>query len=369
MAGTIPALYYQNTNMEAYIRGIGNISPQHSWDNMVFPADVVRYEGNRLKCMEPDYKEFIHPMKIRRMGRILKMGVAAAGKCLSDADAEVPDAIIIGTGLGMFGDTEKFLRGIIDNGEALLTPTSFIQSTHNTVGAYIAVMLKCNKYNLTYVNDYLSFESSLLDSMIRLEEDPTEKILLAGIDEMTDSYFTITQNAGRWKNDIDSNLSLLDHRGSGSIAGEGASFFVVTKEKHPDNYARFAGVKTFYKPLSEEETDKFILDFLAENDLCPEDIDIVLTGMNGDPGSDKEYYRAQNGIFKNNPVAYYKHLCGEYYTASSFASWLGAKILKRQNWPKEIMLNNIEPSMPIKNILIYNQHDNINHGLILLTAC
>jgi 3-oxoacyl-(acyl-carrier-protein) synthase len=355
--------------MEAYIRGIGNISPQHSWDNTLFPADIVRHEGNRLKCIEPDYKEFIQPMKMRRMGRMLKMGIAAASKCLHDAGVEVPDAIITGTGLGMFGDTEKFLRGIIDNSETLLTPTPFIQSTHNTVGAHIAVILKCNKYNLTYVNDYLSFESSLLDSMIRLEEDPAEKILLAGIDEMTDTYFIITQNAGWWKNDIDSNLSLLDHKNSGSIAGEGASFFVVTKEKHPDNYARFAGVKTFYKPISEEETDLFILDFLAENGLCPEDMDMVMSGLNGNPESDKEYYRVQNGLFKNKPFAYYKHLCGEYYTASSFASWLGAKILKEQDWPKEIFLNNIEPTKPIKNILIYNQHDNTNHGLILLTAC
>ncbi len=136
------------------------------------------------------------------MSRTLKMGVAAAGKCLRDAGVEVPDAIIAGTGLGMMQDTEKFLTSILDNDEKFLTPTSFIQSTHNTVGAHIAVMLKCNNYNLTYVNENLSFESALLDSMIRIEENPDEKILLSGIDELTDAYFTITENAGFWKKGV-----------------------------------------------------------------------------------------------------------------------------------------------------------------------
>ncbi|MEN8225158.1 MAG: beta-ketoacyl synthase chain length factor [Bacteroidota bacterium] len=355
--------------MEAYIRGIGNISPQHSWDNGQFLPDIVMHDANRLKCIEPEYKEFIKPMQMRRMSRILKMGIAAAARCLQDAGVEKPDAMIMGTGLGMFADTEKFLKAVIDNQETLLTPTSFIQSTHNTIGAHIAVMLKCNAYNLTYVNDYLSFESALLDSLIRLKENTSEKILMGGIDEMTNIYFKITENAGWWKKDLDSNLGMLEHKEKGTIAGEGASFFVVTGEEHPDNYAKFAGVKTFYKPVSLEERDHFILNFLSENELDVADIDLVISGVNGDYEADKEYYSLQNGLFNDTAMAYYKHLCGEYFTASSFASWLGARILKEQAWPAEIMLKENDLSAPLKNILIYNQHHNTRHGLILLTAC
>jgi 3-oxoacyl-(acyl-carrier-protein) synthase len=365
----IQAWFYLNIKMEAYIRGIGNISPQHSWDNILFPGEVVRYEGNRLKCIEPDYKAYIKPIQMRRMGRILKMGVSAAGKCLRDAGVDMPDAIIMGTGLGMQSDTEKFLTAILDNDEKFLTPTSFIQSTHNTVGAHIAVMLKCNKYNFTYVNDNLSFEGALLDSMMRLSDDPSEKILLAGIDEITDSYFTITKNAGFWKEDIPDNLSLLNHAGSGSIAGEGASFFIVTGEAHPDNYARFAGIDSFYKPESDKEIDDFITAFLAKRNLSLDDIDLVITGINGDPGWDSGYFRLQDTLFKGKTLAYYKHLCGEYYTSSSFASWLAAGILKTQSCPEAILLNNSKVNKPLRNILIYNHLRNTNHALILLSAC
>lgn len=355
--------------MEAYIRGTGNISPQHSWDKDAFPAKAVMHEGHRLKCIEPDYKEFIQTIQMRRMSRTLKMGVAAAGKCLRDAGIEKPDAIIMGTGLGMIADTEKFLRAIIDNGETLLTPTSFIQSTHNTIGANIAVMLKCNKYNLTYVNDYNSFENALLDSLIRLAEDPSEKILLAGIDEMTDSYFRITENAGWWKKDIQSNLELFHDEGPGSVAGEGASFFLLSGEKHPQNYARFAGVKTFYKPSSIEETHTFITDFLNESGLETAQPDLIISGMNGDSENDAVYQVLKNNIYKDVPFATYKHLCGEYYTASSFAAWLGANMLRTQTWPEEIVIKGARITAPLKNILIHNQQKNTKHGLILLKAC
>jgi len=355
--------------MEAYIRGIGNISPQNSWDNADFPGETVLYDGNRLKCIEPDYKEFIKPIQMRRMSRTLKMGVAAAGKCLRDAKVEMPDAIIVGTGLGMMQDTEKFLTAIIDNDEKFLTPTSFIQSTHNTVGAHIAVMLKCNKYNLTYVHDSISFEEALLDSLMRIKEDPSENILLAGIDELTDDYFTIANNVGFWKKDINGNTDLLNHNSSGSIAGEGASFFIVSGEEHPDNYARFAGVDIFYKPASDDETENFIREFISSRGLELQDIDLVITGMNGDMVGDNIYRRMQKRLFEKTPTAYYKHLCGEYYTSSAFAAWLSVMILKTQRYPDDILINDHKPSGPVNNILIYNQNNNTNHALTLLSAC
>jgi 3-oxoacyl-(acyl-carrier-protein) synthase len=355
--------------MAVYIRGIGNISPQQSWETSDYPGEFVLHEGNRLKCIEPGYKEFIKPIHMRRMSRTLKMGVAAAGKCLRDAGVEVPDAIIVGTGLGMMQDTEKFLNSILDNEEKFLTPTSFIQSTHNTVGAHIAVMLKCNKYNFTYVNENLSFEGALLDSILRIKEYPEEKILLGGIDELTDAYFIITDNASLWKKDIKDNSQMLADRNPGSIAGEGSSFFVLSAEKHPDNYARFVGVDTFYKPENMEETGTFIKEFLSSNGIAHTDIDLLITGVNGDPENDAIFEEITNSYLNGIPQAYYKHLCGDYYTSTSFASWLAAMALRTQKLPAYIMLDGNKVPGNFTNILIYNQNNNTNHALILVSAC
>jgi 3-oxoacyl-[acyl-carrier-protein] synthase II len=362
---TTAAWFFQHIRMKAFIRGIGNISPQLTYDNSVFLSNIKPLEAPFVKCEEPNYKEFIQPIQLRRMGRILKMGVTAAGICLKEAGVENPDAIITGTGLGLVQDTEKFLTSILENDEKFLTPTSFIQSTHNTVGAHIAVMLKCNHYNLTYVHSNISFESALLDTLMQLAENPEKNILLGGLDEMTETYFNITRKAGMWKKYKTDKTSSTTQ--SDVTVGEGAAYFLVNGKEHPQNYARFTDTLTFFKPANNSIVENKIKDFLLKNLLTANDIDLVILGQQ-DRDGDVVYNHLKNGLFRQTSQSMYKHLCGEYYTSSAFAAWLGANIIKRQHFPESIMLTK-EPDGPVKNVLIYNHFRNLHHSLILLSAC
>ncbi len=337
-----------------------------TYDNSVFLDQIKPLEPPFAKVEDPNYKEFIQPMQLRRMGRVLKMGVTAAGICLKEAGVEVPDAIITGTGLGLVQDTEKFLTSILENDEKFLTPTSFIQSTHNTVGAHIAVMLKCNHYNFTYVHSNISFESALLDSLMQLEEHPEQNILLGGLDEMTDLYFKITSKAGMWDKYVQGNEKTASTKPGQVIVGEGAAYFLLTAKEHPDNYAKFADVGTFYKPGNTDISEYKIREFLQKNNLTIADIDLVILGQQDEAG-DVNFRNLKTGIFRESSLARYKHLCGEYYTSSAFAAWMGANVLKQQVIPDTIMLTE-KPSFPVKNILFYNHFRNINHSLILLSA-
>jgi 3-oxoacyl-[acyl-carrier-protein] synthase II len=356
--------------MEAFIRGTGNISPQYTYNPAFFLEEAVPHNTSRIICMEPDYKEYIKPIQLRRMSRVLKMGVTAAGICLRDAAVETPDAIITATGLGMMDDTEKFLGTLIDNGEKFLNPTSFIQSTHNTVGAYIAVMLKCHHYNFTYVHSSIAFEGALTDCLMRLEDHPSERILLGGIEEITEMHFRITSKAGYWKKEPVESMKLLDYGTPGTITGEGAAFFLLTRKPDPANYARIRDVMTIYKPESMDEVGKKISQFLGRNGLGHADIDFLLLGLNGNSEYDGVYHEVRRNHFPKNSYGYYKHLCGDHYTASSFALWLAAKSLKHQHIPASVILDNkrIENS-PVTNILVYNQNKNINHSLMLVSSC
>ena len=100
-----------------YINGLGNVSPQKTNDNSHFPDELVRTQSNRLSCIEPNYRDFISPDLLRRMGRLIKMGIVSSKICLADAACLLPDAIITGTGLGCLEDTEKFLSTMIRNKE------------------------------------------------------------------------------------------------------------------------------------------------------------------------------------------------------------------------------------------------------------
>ncbi len=354
--------------MEAFIKGIGIVSPQKTFNTHEFLTELKEYNTNSLRCVEPVYTEFLNPVLARRMGRTVKMGIAASSVCLKDSGVEMPDAIITGTALGCHEDTEKFLLAIIDNDEQFLTPTSFMQSTHNTVSSQIALQLKCMNYNFTYVHKGFSFESAVLDGLMTLEDSDAKNVLVGGHDEMTDRHFTITQRAGFWKQENVATMDIVNSKTPGSVSGEGAAFFMLSNEESDKNYAKLRAVKMIFNPGSEDEIENGITDLLYEKGLTTDDIDCVIYGISGDVRFDNSYYDIQKTLFNTNTAAYFKHLSGEYQTSSCFALWEAAMILKTQTIPKSILIGE-NKKKHIKNVLIYNNYMNTYHTVFLLSQC
>jgi len=255
---------------------------------------------------------------------------------------------------------------MIENNEGLLTPTSFIQSTHNTVGGAIALGKQNHNYNLTYVHRTFSFESALMDSILLLEEGKAKNVLLGGFDEITEENWLIKTKIDFYKAKAVNNLKVLYDSQVGSMAGEGSSFFVLSNNETENTYAKVVGVDMFYKPKNSEAIENRISDFIQKQSLSINEIDLVILGNNGDSKFDAIYYDVEDSLFSNNPTAYYKHLCGEYDTSSAFAMWLAARIIKENKIP-DIMIRKGRSKREIRNVLIYNHFRNINHSLILLS--
>lgn len=350
-----------------YIRATGNISPQKTFGHQPL-VDVVEYNSNRLACIEPDYKEFIDPKLIRRMSRIIRMGVAAATECLQEAGVKVPDAIVTGTAYGCLEDTNSFLSKMVEFNEELLTPTAFIQSTHNTIGAQIGLMLQCNNYNNAFVHRGFSFESALLDGMLLLREKDAGNVLIGAIDEITNTSHAILNRFGLYKQNAVSNLDIYKSQSKGTIAGEGASFFLLSSEPSATDYAVLDDMHTFYKPAGITEIEDRIYNFLQRHRMRVSDVDLIITGKNGDASSDEIYEQLSETIFSSKATLNYKYLCGEYPTASSFAMWLAATILKSGKIPTALP-QEISQEKKIKSVLIYNHYHGIHHSLALLSAC
>ena len=350
--------------MKTYIRSSSCISPQKTFRNEDFLTSIVEYTGTRLNALEPDYKEFVDPKLIRRMSHVIKMGVAAARDCLSQAGIEMPGAIITGTALGCLEDTVGFMTRMVEQNEELLPPTAFIQSTHNTVAAQVALMLKCHGYNNTFVHKGISFESALIDAIMLLREQDADNILVGGTEEMVDVSFKILTRLGLYRRQPTSNLELLSTEGKGSMGGEGAAFFLLTDKSSEDNLAELSAIKTLYNI---SDIDAGVTKFLAENNLRPDDIDWVITGKNGDLRNDSVYQRLGTSVFKNSNLANYKHLCGDYATSSSFALWLAANVIKKGFIPQAVIEKQANSHTP-KKVLIYNHYLNKYHSLMLVSA-
>ena len=354
--------------MEAYIRGASIISSQDTFNTTDFLNNVMESESLYLHCVEPSYKEFLNPAMARRMARIVKMSIATSMTCLKQAGIEQPDAIITGTALGCLEDTEKFLLSMIENDEQFLTPTSFIQSTHNTIGAQIALQLKCMNYNFTYVHKGFSFESALIDALMLIADGEAKHVLVGGHDEMRDKYFRVCDRIGYWKNAPVATMELINSKSNGSIAGEGASFFVVSSEKHTGNFARLRAVRTLYKPKSKDIIRHKLNELLTEKNLNLSDIDLVIYGINGDHRFDHIYHDLMNEFFTGSTAAYFKHLSGEYQTVSGFALWAAAKAIQTQSLPKAMTIG-IPKHKAIRNVIIYNTFLGTDHSVYLLSQC
>lgn len=302
-----------------YLSAASTISHQPTFGNPGFSAVLGPVDASSA-LISPDYKAYIDAGLLRRMSKILRMSVACAKDCIVQAGIEQPDAIVVGTGLGCLQDTEKFLNTSLTV-EGLLPPTSFIQSTHNTMAGQISLSLGNHGYNMTHTQNTLSFEHALLDAAMLLREGDAH-VLVGAADEHIDILNDVADKLGF---EIAAPLT------------SGASFFILSNENAGNAAAELTDVYTSGgMEYGQEEIDAF----LDRNGLRAGDIDLALYA--GTPVS---------GASRNID---YLSLAGVYPTASAFALHYAADVLGANR--------------EVRNVLICNALRKSNLGLILLKA-
>lgn len=344
---------------------MGCVSGQETIDTG-FLESIKDYSNSPLiTALRPDYKSFIPPAAIRRMSTGVKNSTVASAIALKEANVDELHGIITGTGMGCIQDSEKFLGNLINHDEEYLTPTSFIQSTHNTVAGQIALNLKSKAYNFTYVHVGSSFQSALLDGLMQITGDNKDNILVGGVDEIGKHSLMLFRLIEIYKDEGEETYNIFKSKTRGGVSGEGAAFFVLGNKKRPNSYAELVDV-TVRNTIEKDQLNAFVSHFLKSQDMKIEDIDVLMLGNNGDIDYD-HYYTEMESFFPLSEPIFYKHLFGEFHTAPAISVWLGSKILKQQTIPSVMFKNGKEfEKKPLKNVLIYNQFRGKDHSLILL---
>ena len=302
--------------MKAYIQSYTTISRIDSFDNGILNGEPTN------DIIHPDYKSVVPANLLRRMSKVIRMGIGAA--IAAKGEREI-NGVIVGTGLGCLENTEKFLTQFIDRTEGILSPTAFIQSTHNTIAGQIGLILGDNSYNSTYTQRGQSFENALVDAILLSAEKPNN-ILVGGVDEKIDILETFAK-----ENNI--NLETLS---------EGASFFMISQDR-TNAKSQIAGCTNLI--ANPEEVEIRIVDFLEQQDLKKPNL--VLFG---------------NSLLNNNtptfdidtPIENYSDLSGAYMTNSAFALQLASEKIEAN------------PEKYPEGILIVNNYNNKSFGLIYL---
>ena len=132
-----------------------------------------------------EIRKYVKPIAARRMGKLMKSSLLSSLTALEQAGVEMPDAVITGTAYRCLENTERLLRQIDAEEEESISPTYFMQSTHNTIGSNIAIKLGCHGYNSTYSQRGDSLEWAIRDAELLIRSGKCRTVLVGCHDEST----------------------------------------------------------------------------------------------------------------------------------------------------------------------------------------
>lgn len=307
--------------MSVYIHNCSTISVLDSFEQGILNA----LDSKSKKLIEPDYRQFIPPTLLRRMSKVIRLGVTPG---LKMPESNHVKGIIVGTGVGCFDNSIQFSKKYIHGQEGLLSPTDFIQSTDNTIAGQLGLILKNNGYNITWTHKGIAFENALIDAMLLCNEE-TCTVLVGGVDEHISLFESEHSTHDKW-------------------AGEGSSFFILGTES-TNARAKIEACETLAIDNNIENTVNL---FLESNKLNKPEI--ILYGNSF--LSAVEIPVSVMGINVFN----YSAVCGLYLTNPAFAMHLAADIISNQQ-------EAAEHNFTANSILVVNNFNDTDCGFIYLS--
>lgn len=302
-----------------YIVSASQVSSQKPLDDS-WRDEPLRYDAKYVRSQEPDVREYVSAGEARRMCRLLRRVVATSLTALADAGIEVPDAVVTGTGMGCMENSEKFLTDLCVNGESLLKPTLFMQSTHNTIGSLIGILLKAHGYNTTYSNGSLSFVSALLDAWLLLREGTVENALVGAHDETT----LIMAEA------------MTMHNPVASFMSETSVSMVLSAVPHACGDPEIIRV---------ELRDGLPSEYVAET-IDKDKPGIVVAGCGGYLAHEPFYEELLRLVPEDVAVVEYKHIFGENFSSPAMGLYVGYSIMRYGTVPPFMIRRGKAPAKP-----------------------
>ena len=337
----------------------------------------LQYDVPFTRSIDPSFKDYVSPIEARRMGKILKRALATSKEALKEAGLETVDAIITGTGYGCIENTEFFLDALSNEGEQMLKPTYFMQSTHNTISSLVAIQTKNHGYNVTYAHKGLSFDSALEDAWLQFRLGKIDSALVGGHDEMTETFYHILKKGGVMGHDDEmcgeASISVVlsnqvvEPVETPSQNQSALRPFDKLRAQGPQFLCKLTGFEMLHQPTP-NALKEAVTKMLQSAGKRLDDVDYILTGISGNHDNDKAYLEETKTLFGNKPLLKYKHLFGESFTASGLGFYVAAQCLKVGRVPATLFVDKEANNKQPKCILLYNRTDGKNVTLTLLEA-
>jgi len=249
--------------------------------------------------------------KIRRADKLSKMAVLAASDALADSGvehiAQNKLGIILATAFGAHVTTFDFLDGILDYGDAAVSPTAFSNSVHNAAASYVSSSLSIQGPTITVTQFRFSFQSALQLAQTWLNQGRCDYILVGGVDQYGDVLGYVSEQ--KLTTAKDGKIKPFVFKPTVQVPGEGAVFFLVSNGKTRNTYCAINDIRI---NDSSDRTRTFDLAIIDADGMLP----------------DESGYRSF--LSSDRPVSAYAPLFGSIMTGSAFNVAAGALMLKNQ---------------------------------------
>lgn len=200
--------------------------------------------------------------KIRRSDKLSKMCVLAAADALVDSGldnlTQKKIGVILATAFGPHVTTFSFLDGILDYGDAAVSPTMFSNSVHNAATSYITMSLDIKGPAMTITQFRFSFQAAMQLASAWIDQGRCDYVLLGAVDQygevlgyVSDEKLT-TANDGR--------IKPFSFKPTCQVPGEGAVFFLVSNKETAHDYCTIGKVSIHDDPEEKKTADLTIID-------------------------------------------------------------------------------------------------------------
>jgi 3-oxoacyl-(acyl-carrier-protein) synthase len=350
------------------------------------PAAVAQEQWSAYRLDAATEQSLSPPGQIKRMGRGQAMAIAAVQRAIEGCAAPPArggsTAVSVGTAWAEEGDEITFLENLIRLGEKGAKPAFFVNSVKNALASQLALTFGFQGENQTFAHDALSFESALWQGARLLRANRARHAVVCGVEALVE-FQEIHGHLLGWYGTDPAPLAPLAplsaqkrSAGQGTLPGEGAAAFVLTAPGAVATpLARLVGVRArgpLQRAPALTASDELALVEQALRDVSTRlgSVGLLLVGANGDPALDEIYAQVAHRLrarAEGLAVGVYRHLTGDFATASALGFELAVRAVASRAVPREVRIVGGTPRA-IDRVLLHHVTRAGYHSAMIVSA-
>ncbi len=295
-------------------------------------APVERFSTDGLRAhnaaLVRDFnpREFLAPMKMRRMNTLSRYAASASKLALRDAGIEKLPAtagVALGTAFGPVQTSVDYMQEYVEKGAALAPPQLFAESVANAPGSHIAIENDLRGFNVTVTQRESSMLAAAMYGASQIVKGSAPAALIGGVEEVNEMIFSVLDRLralAHAENGTEEASRPFDRRRNGMVIGEGSAVFVIGTAGNAYAYLSGFGIaRDTTATVSDWGDDPGALvsamrAAIDDGEIAMSEIDAIYASANSTRKADRLEYRAIQSLFGEHlpPVVATKGYFGEY---------------------------------------------------------